>query len=123
MFKHSLENLNLFENFYMHAHKISFALAMRDLNCDVNLLNVSWNYPVHPNFPPVEIAPNVSPRMMHYHRNFTSELKIINTGIPKLDLKIGEFNLFISEKLLKNDVGLHLLKNMAMKIEKCNLQY
>ena len=85
----------------MHADQVSFALAMRELNVKVGHLPLTWNYPTHI---PANNLPDVSPQIIHYHREMTGYLKLKVLGIPCVDNAIIELNAsiegFIRENLL-----------------------
>jgi hypothetical protein len=84
-----LDNSHLFESFSVHADQVSFALAMRELNVKVGNLPLTWNYPTHI---PANDLPDVSPQIIHYHREMTGHLKLKVLGIPCVDDAINELN-------------------------------
>src|SRR5437868_6949827 len=84
-----LERSELFESFSVHADQVSFALAMRELRANVRQLPIAWNYPTHLR---LDGLPDVSPEIIHYHRDFTAALKLKTVGVPSVDASIGHLN-------------------------------
>ena len=85
----SLDNLHLFEGFTDHADQVSFALAMRELNAQVEHLPLVWNYPTHI---PIKFLPDISPEIIHYHREIDGHLKLKTLGLPNVDRAINQLN-------------------------------
>jgi hypothetical protein len=84
-----LDRSELFERFAVHADQVSFALAMRELRANVRHLPVAWNYPTHLR---LDGLPDVSPEIIHYHRDLTAALKLKTVGVPSVDASIGHLN-------------------------------
>lgn len=89
-----LDRPDLFGAFVAHADQVSFALAMRELDVRVTLLDLSWNYPTH--IGTTVTLPNVSPNILHYHREMTPHMALKPTRVEVVDRAIEMLNASIA---------------------------
>jgi SAM-dependent methyltransferase len=95
----SLEHLGLYEGHGFHVDQVSFALAMRDLQANVQHLDLAWNYPTHV---PPHVLPDIVPQIIHYHAELTSHLKLKTIGLSRPDAAITRFNEHIEHFVRRN---------------------
>jgi SAM-dependent methyltransferase len=95
----SLEHLGLYGEHRFHIDQVSFALAMRDLQENVQHLDLAWNYPT--NVPP-HLLPDIFPQIIHYHAELTSRLKLKTIGLSRPDAEIARFNEHIENFVQQN---------------------
>lgn len=105
-----LDNSHLFESWSLHADQVSFALAMRELNAKVCHLPLAWNYPTH--IVPVAKLPDISPQIIHYHREMTDHLTLKTIGIPRVDNAINKLNGSIGNFIGENPLAADLRFNV-----------
>lgn len=99
-----LKRPHLFGDFAAHADQVSFALALREMQLPVDHLSLEWNYPLHlPGAP----LPDVTPQILHFHRQFGPHFEIQSCGVPTVDRTIDALNKNISAFLSK-----HLINGM-----------
>jgi len=88
-----LDHRGLFGEFSVNVDQVSLALALRELGLSVDSLPIEWNYPVQPAAVlPTAQLPDVTPQILHYHRQIGTYFKIERTGVPKPDLAIQFLN-------------------------------
>jgi capsular polysaccharide biosynthesis protein len=96
-----LDNNHLFGQYATHADQVGFALAMRELGEKVHPLEIRWNYPTHL---PTQQLPDITPQIIHYHREMTNELRLKTVGVPAVDDSIEELNQYITGWMRDNTV-------------------
>jgi len=84
-----LDHRELFGSFGIHVDQVGFALAMRELGISADRLPIEWNYPIHV---PAALLPDVTPQIIHFHRQIGAHFKISPVGLPKPDQAIGVLN-------------------------------
>jgi 2-polyprenyl-3-methyl-5-hydroxy-6-metoxy-1,4-benzoquinol methylase len=84
-----LDHRPLFGEFGVHVDQIGFALAMRELGIKAGSLPIEWNYPIHQ---PAALLPDVTPQVIHFHRQIGPHFKIQSVGLPKPDQSIQILN-------------------------------
>ena len=100
----SLEHLGLYGGHEFHVDQVSFALAMRELRANVQHLELAWNFPTHVS---PRVLPDITPQIIHYHRELTSNLKLKTIGVEKPDAAISQLN-----KKIRDFLRQHLLNTM-----------
>jgi 2-polyprenyl-3-methyl-5-hydroxy-6-metoxy-1,4-benzoquinol methylase len=95
----SLEHLALYDEYRFHVDQVSFALAMRDLKTHVQHLDLAWNFPTHA---PPAVLPNISPQIIHYHSELTSQMKLKTIGLSRPDAEIDRLNIYIGYSVRRN---------------------
>jgi SAM-dependent methyltransferase len=95
----SLEHLGLYDEYAFHVDQVSFALAMRDLQANVQHLDLAWNFPTHV---PPEVLPNIAPQIVHYHAELTSHMKLKTIGLSRPDAEIIRVNKHIENFVQRN---------------------
>ncbi len=85
----SLANFGLLEEYGFHVDQVSFALAMRDLRTNVEHLDLAWNFPTHV---PATVLPDMTPQVIHYHTQITSQLQLKTIGLALVDAAITQLN-------------------------------
>ena len=99
-----LDRTDLFGNFAAHADQVSFALAMREFDERVMLLDLSWNYPTH--IGTTVRLPDLSPNILHYHREMTPQMTLKPTGVELVDRAIEALNTriagFVRKRLINS---------------------
>jgi 2-polyprenyl-3-methyl-5-hydroxy-6-metoxy-1,4-benzoquinol methylase len=91
-----LDHRQLFGDYSIHVDQVSFALAVRHLGLASDILPIEWNYPVHL---PAAQLPDVTPQIIHYHRQLGPHFKIAPMGLPKPDQAIHLLNQRIEDFL------------------------
>ncbi len=97
-----LDRRELFGEFAVHVDQVAFALALRELGLASDLLPVEWNYPSHL---PASHLPDVTPQIIHFHRQFGPHFKIERIGLPKPDQQIDILNQHIERFLSQHFVN------------------
>jgi SAM-dependent methyltransferase len=95
----SLEHLALYGEYRFHVDQVSFALAMRDLQANVQHLDLTWNFPTHV---PPNVLPNIVPQIIHYHSELTSHMKLKTIGLSHPDAAIMRFNKHVENFVRQN---------------------
>ncbi len=86
-----LENIELFEEkSQYHVDQVSFGMALRNLELEIDYLGLEWNYPIHVD--KELLPPSIEPRILHYHRRLDRSLRIEKLGVKKVDSVIQELN-------------------------------
>jgi hypothetical protein len=80
----------------MHVDQVSFALAMRQLNLEVDHLSMAWNFPTHKPAALIADQHDISPQILHYHRSMTARWYIKPVGVLNVDAAIDRLNASIS---------------------------
>ncbi len=97
-----LEHRPLFGEFAIHVDQVGFALALRELGMAADLLSMEWNYPSHL---PASHLPDVTPQIIHFHRQLGRHGKIERVGLPKPDAAIDLLNQHIESFLAQHLVN------------------
>jgi SAM-dependent methyltransferase len=100
----SLEHLALYDEYRFHVDQVSFALAMRDLQANVQHLDLAWNFSTQV---PPNVLPDIVPQIIHYHSELTSQMKLKTIGLSHPDAEITRFN-----KHIENFVQHNLLNSV-----------
>jgi hypothetical protein len=95
----SLEHLGLFEGYRFCLDQVSLALAMRDLQTNVQHLDLAWNFPTNA---PSHVLPDIVPQIIHYHAELTPQLKLKTVGLSRPDAEIARFNEHIERFVRRN---------------------
>jgi 2-polyprenyl-3-methyl-5-hydroxy-6-metoxy-1,4-benzoquinol methylase len=98
-----LDHRQLLGEFAIHVDQVSFALALRELGIWADSLPIEWNYPSHQ---PSASLPDVTPQILHFHRQIGPHFKIERVGLPKPDQAIDILNQriegFLGQQLLNS---------------------
>jgi peptidoglycan/xylan/chitin deacetylase (PgdA/CDA1 family)/SAM-dependent methyltransferase len=94
-----LDRTDLIGAFAAHVDQVSFALAVRELDARVTLLDLSWNYPIH--IGTTVKLPHLSPNVLHYHREMTPHMGVKFTEIETVDRAIDSLNTSIASFIRK----------------------
>jgi flagellar assembly factor FliW/2-polyprenyl-3-methyl-5-hydroxy-6-metoxy-1,4-benzoquinol methylase len=84
-----LDHRHLFGSYGIHVDQVSFALALRELGIWADLLPNEWNFSIH--VPAAELS-DLTPQIIHYHRQIGAHFKIKLVGLPKPDQAISALN-------------------------------
>lgn len=93
-----IESAEMFGKFHNHADQVGFALSMREMKEDVELLGLEWNFPVHISR---EHLPDLEPRVIHFHKELTPHFNLKLVGLEQVDRGISKANLMINELISK----------------------
>ena len=72
---------------------------MRDLQENVQHLDLAWNYPTNV---PHHVLPDIFPQILHYHAELTSRLKLKTIGLRRPDAEFTRFNEHIANFVQQN---------------------
>jgi 2-polyprenyl-3-methyl-5-hydroxy-6-metoxy-1,4-benzoquinol methylase len=91
--KWCVENISIFESYSNHADQVSLALSLRELDCSVDLLDITMNLPFHV----PELLTDVQPAVLHYHDRLDPMLKLKLCGKSLIDDQVIRINAMIDE--------------------------
>ncbi len=84
-----LDRVVLFEQHASHIDQVSFALALAELQVDVEPLDRQYNCPTHLS---LSSEYDCSPVLLHYHRHVDSQFELKAMGLPGIDSAIARVN-------------------------------
>jgi 2-polyprenyl-3-methyl-5-hydroxy-6-metoxy-1,4-benzoquinol methylase len=101
-----LDHRQMFGEFSVNVDQVSLALALRELGLAVDSLPIEWNYPIQPaSLLPTAKMPDVTPQILHYHRQIGTYFKIERMGVAKPDQAIQILNERIGGFLSKHFIN------------------
>lgn len=79
----------------VHIDQVAFGLAAAELALPIDLLSIADNYPTH--VAPIEL-PNVTPRVIHYHRRVDASGFPLAVSVPAADAAIARVHQVIRRR-------------------------